>query len=50
MRLSLTDLFYFVTDEKQRINDEFSNWQQEGQEDVDLDLPNSFSTLDARHF
>ena len=29
MRLSLTDLFYFVTDEKQRINDGFSNWQQE---------------------
>ena len=29
MRHSLTNSFYFVTDEKQRINDRFLNWQQE---------------------
>jgi hypothetical protein len=29
MRLSLTNSFCFVTDEKQRINDGFPNWQQE---------------------
>jgi hypothetical protein len=29
MRLSLTNSFYFVTDEKQRINDGSPNWRQE---------------------
>lgn len=29
MRLSLINSFYFVTDEKQRINDGLPNWQQE---------------------
>jgi len=48
MRLSLTDSFYFVTDEKQRINGGFSNWQQE----YGLNLSDEGKRvliLDARH-